>query len=99
HRVGGGQVVVLAGVDDDAGPRVHLPGKPLVDERPDRVDVAEDDAVHAVVQHHVKTLHTCEYRNFRHTKSGGVVGQPDVAAQLARHVIQRGAHQPEVLLS
>ena len=97
HRVGGGQVVVLAGVDDDAGPRVHLPGEPLVDERPHRVDVAEDDAVHAVVQHHVEALEPGQRGDLRHAQAGGVVGQPDVAAELAGHVVQRGAHQPEVL--
>ncbi len=55
-RVGGGQVVVLAGVDDDAGPGVHLAAEPLVDEGADRVDVAEEDAVHRVVEHHVEPL-------------------------------------------
>ena len=45
--VGGGEVVVLAGVDDDAGAGVDLAGEALVDERADRVDVAEEDPVHA----------------------------------------------------
>ena len=45
--IGGRQVVVLAGVDDDAGEGVDHPGEVLVDERALHVDVAEEDAVHA----------------------------------------------------
>ena len=48
----GREVVVLARVDDDAGTRVDEPAKVLVDERPLHVDVAEDDPVHRVVEHH-----------------------------------------------
>ena len=97
-RVGRRQVVVLAGVDDDAGPGVDLPGEPLVDERPARVDVAEDDAVHAVVQHHVQPLEAGQRGDLRHAQAGGVVREPDVTAELAARLVQRRSHQPEVLL-
>ena len=83
-RVGGREVVVLAGVDDDPGPGVHLAGEPLVDEGADRVDVAEEDPVHRVVEHHVEPLEPGQRRDLRHAQPGGVVGQPDVAAQLLR---------------
>ena len=69
-RVGGGEVVVLAGVDDDAGPGVDLPGEPLVDERADRVDVAEQDAVHRVVEHHVEPLQPGQRGDLRHAQPG-----------------------------
>ena len=56
NRVRGGQVVVLAGVDDNAGTRMDLSTKPLIDKCTFRVDVAENDAVHAVVEHHVESF-------------------------------------------
>ena len=97
-RVGGGQVVVLAGVDDDPGAGVHLPAEPLVDEGPDRVDVAEQDPVHRVVEHHVQPLEPGQRGDLRHAQPGGVVGQPDVAAELLAGLVERGPHEPEVLL-
>ena len=97
HRVGGGEIVVLAGVDDDPGAGVHLPGEALVDECAHRVDVAEEDPVHRVVQHHVQPVQPRQRGDLGHAQPGGVVGQPDVAAQLAPDVVQRGPHQPEVL--
>src|SRR5690606_33271183 len=75
-RVGGGEVVVLTGVDDDAGARVDLPGEALVDEGAHRVDVAEEDAVHRVVEHHVEAFETGEGGDLGHAQAGGVVGQP-----------------------
>jgi hypothetical protein len=96
--VGGGEVVVLAGVDDDARPGVHLPAEPLVDEGAHRVDVAEQDPVHRVVEHHVEALEPGQRGDLRHAQPGRVVGQADVAAELARHLVESGPHQPEVLL-
>ena len=96
--VGGGEVVVLAGVDDDAGAGVDLAAEPLVDEGADRVDVAEEDAVHRVVEHHVEPLEPGQRRDLRHAEPGGVVGEPDVAPELATGLVERGAHQAEVLL-
>ena len=80
--VGGGEVVVLAGVDDDAGAGVDLAAEALVDERADRVDVAEEDPVHRVVEHHVEPLEAGQGGDLGHAQAGGVVGQPDVAAEL-----------------
>ena len=97
-RVGGGEVVVLAGVDDDAGAGVDLAAEALVDEGAHRVDVAEEDAVHRVVEHHVEPLEAGQRRDLRHAQAAGVVGQPDVAAELLAGLVERGAHQPEVLL-
>ena len=94
----GGEVVVLAGVDDDARAGVHLAAEPLVDERAHRVDVAEEDAVHAVVQHHVQPLETCQRGDLGHAQAAGVVGQPHVATELPARLVERRAHQPEVLL-
>ena len=96
--VGGGQVVVLAGVDDDAGAGVHLSAEPLVDERAHRVDVAEEDAVHAVVEHHVEPLEARQCGDLGHAQAAGVVGQPYVAPELPARLVERRAHQPEVLL-
>ncbi len=96
--VGGGEVVVLAGVDDDPGARVDLAREPLVDEGPDRVDVAEEDPVHRVVQHHVEPLEPRQCGDLRHAQARGVVGQPDVAADLLARLVEGRPHQPEVLL-
>ena len=79
--VGGGEVVVLAGVDDDAGAGVDLAAEALVDEGADRVDVAEEDPVHRVVQHHVEALEPGQGGDLGHAEAGRVVGEPDVAAR------------------
>ena len=79
--VGGGEVVVLAGVDDDAGAGVDLAAEALVDEGADRVDVAEEDPVHRVVEHHVEPLEPGQGGDLGHAEPGGVVGEPDVAAR------------------
>ena len=96
--VGGREVVVLAGVDDDAGARVEHAGQVLVDERALHVDVAEDDAVHGVVEHHVQALERAHGGDLRHAEAAGVVAQPDIAAQLLAHLVEAGAHEAEVLL-
>ena len=96
--VGGREVVVLAGVDDDPGPGVDLAAEALVDEGADRVDVAEEDPVHRVVEHHVEPLEPGQRRDLGHAQAAGVVGEPDVAAQLARRLVERRSHQAEVLL-
>ncbi len=96
--VGGGEVVVLAGVDDDAGAGVDLAAEALVDERADRVDVAEEDPVHRVVEHHVEPLEAGQGGDLGHAEAGGVVGEPDVAAQLLRRLVEGRPHQAEVLL-
>ena len=96
-RVRGGQVVVLAGVDDDPGAGVHLTGEVLVDEGADRVDVAEEDPVHGVVEHHVQTLQPGEGGDLGHAQAGGVVRETHVAAELLGDLIERFAHDPEVL--
>ena len=96
--VGGGQVVVFAGVDDDAGIGIDHAREKLVDEGALHVDVAEDDAVHRVVEHHVEPLHGAHGGDLRHTQARAVVGQADVAAYSCAHLVKGGAHQPEVLL-
>ena len=96
--VGGGEVVVLAGVDDDPGAGVDLAAEALVDEGADRVDVAEEDPVHRVVEHHVEPLEAGQGRDLGHAQAAGVVGQPDVAAELLRGLVERRPHEPEVLL-
>ena len=97
HSVRGGQVVVLAGVDDDPGPGVHLAGESLVHEGPDRVDVPEQDPVHRVVEHHVQPVQPGQGGDLRHAQPGCVVGQPHVPADLAADLVQSRPHQPEVL--
>src|SRR3954464_4114159 len=77
-RVCSRQVVVLTSVDDDTRARVDLPRESLIDERPYRVDVTEDDPVHAVVEHHVEPLETGKGCNLRHAQPGRIVGQPHV---------------------
>ncbi len=94
----GGQIVVLAGVDDDAGISVDNAGEELVHDGALHVDVAEQNAVQSVVQHDVQTLQSAHGGDLRHAQAGAVVAQPDIAVLLLAHLIQRGAHQTEVLL-
>ena len=96
--VGGGEVVVLAGVDDDAGAGVDEPREVLVDERALHVDVAEDDAVHGIVEHHVEALEGAHGGDLGHAEAAGVVAQADVAAELGADLVEGGAHEAEVLL-
>jgi hypothetical protein len=58
----------------------------------------KDDAVHRVVEHHVQPLHRTHRGDLWHAQARAVVGQPDVAAHLVAHLVQRGAHQAKVLL-
>jgi hypothetical protein len=80
HGVGGGQVVVLAGVDDDAGARDEAPRHVLVDEGAAHVDVAEEDPVHRVVEEHVEALDRRHPRDLGHAEPRRVVRLLDVAA-------------------
>ena len=96
--VGGRQVVVLARVDDDPGDGVDPAGKVLVDERAQRIDVAEDDAVERVVQHHVQPLERSHRGDLGHAEPRAVVHEADVAADLRLDRVEGGAHEAEVLL-
>ena len=93
-----GQVVILTGVDDDAGVAVDDTGEVLIHDGALHVDVAEQDAVQSVVQHDVQTLQSAHGGDLRHAQAGAVVAQPDVAVLLLAHLVQRGAHEAEVLL-
>ncbi len=69
HSVGCGEVVVLARVDDDAGIAVDDAGEILVNEGTLRVDVAEQNAIESVVQHHVQAFECAHSSNFRHAQT------------------------------
>lgn len=62
HRMGGGnsvvggQIVILTGVDDNAGVAVDNTGEVLVYDGALHVDVAEQDAVERIVQHNIQAL-------------------------------------------
>ena len=96
--VGRRQVVVFARVDDDAGRRVDAAREVLVDEGPEGIDVAEDDAVERVVQHHVEPFERAHRRDLGHAEARAVVHEADVTADLRLEAVERRAHQPEVLL-
>ena len=98
HRVGGGQVVVLTGVDDHARIGVDGAGEGLVHQGALHVDVAEQDAVQGVVQHDVQALEGAHGGDLGHAQAGAVVAHADVAAQLLAHLVHGLAHQAEVLL-
>lgn len=105
HRMGGGnsivggQIVILTGVDDNAGVAVDNTGEVLVYDGALHVDVAEQDAVERIVQHNIQALQSAHSGNLRHTQAGAIVAQADVAVLLLAHLVQSGAHQAEVLLS
>ena len=94
----GGQVVILAGVDDHAGITVDDAGEILVDDGALHIDVAEQNAVEGIVEHHIQTLQGAHGSDFGHTEAGAIVAQPDVAALLPAHFIQGFTHQAEVFL-
>ena len=98
HGIGGGEVVVLAGVDDYASKTVDDARKGLVDERSLHVDVAEQDAVQGVVEYHIKTFQRTHGGDLRHVETRAVVAEADVAAHLLAYLIQSLAHDAEVLL-
>ena len=52
----GREVIILAGVEDDAAVADDYAGHVLIDQRSLHVDVSEQDAVDGVVQHNVQTL-------------------------------------------
>ncbi|MNX50423.1 hypothetical protein D3C86_810500 [compost metagenome] len=94
--VGGGEVVVLAGVDDDVGRSADQAREVLVAERPEDVDVPEEDPVHGVVEQHVEPFLGRQRRDLGHAEAGSVVGELDVAAQLFADLVEGFAHQLEV---
>ncbi len=62
------------------------------------IDVAEDDAVERVVQHHVEALERAHRRDLGHAEARAVVHQAHVPADLGLDGVERRAHQAEVLL-
>lgn len=94
----GGQIVILTGVDDNAGIAVDDTGEVLVHDGALHIDVAEQDAVQRVVQHDVQTLQSAHSGDLGHAQAGAVVAQPDIAVLLLAYLVQRRAHQAEVLL-
>ncbi len=97
-RVGCGEVVVLARVDDYAGEAVDYARHILIDQRALHVDVAEQNAVQGVVEHHIQTFECAHYGDLGHAEARAVVAQADVAADLFAYFVQSLAHDAEVLL-
>ena len=93
-----GQVVVLAGVEDDIGITDDNSGEVLVDQCSLHVDISEQDPVDSVIEHDVQTLDRTHGCDLRHTHSGGIVAQTDVSADFFADLIQRFSHDPEVFL-
>ena len=98
HGVGGGQVVVLAGVNHHARIGVDGAGEGLVHQGPLHVDVPEQNAVQRVVEHHVQALERAHGGDFGHTQAGAVVAHADIAAQLLAHLVHGLPHEAEVFL-
>src|SRR5690606_28774705 len=99
HRVGGGEGVVLAGVDDDAGACVDLTREPLVDKGSDRVAVAETDAAHSAAAPHAQSPEGGQGGGLRRAPSASIAAPADVAPQLRARLVQCGPHHPGALLS
>ena len=94
----GGQIVILTGVDNHAGIAVDHAGEILVNDGTLHIDVAEQNAVQRIVQHHIQTLQSAHSGNLRHAQAGAIVAQADVAMLFLAHYVQSGTHQAEVLL-
>ena len=98
YSVGGGEVVVLAGVDDNACIAVYYAAHELVNKRALHIDVAEQDTVESIVEHHVKTLKGTHSGYFGHTETRAIVAKADVAANLFANLVKSFAHDAEVFL-
>ena len=98
ERVGGAQVVVLAGVDDDAEVAVDHARDALVDQPAHDVDVAVEDPVEGVVDHVVEALPRAHRGDLRHAQPRAEARQAHVAAVLLGPLVHRLAHDPEVRL-
>ena len=98
QRVGGAQVVVLAGVDDDAEVAVDRARDALVDQRAEHVDVAVEDPVEGVVDHVVEALHRAHRRELRHAQPRAEARQAHIAPVALGPLIERLAHDAEVRL-
>ena len=87
-RVVGRQVVIFAGVEDNAAVADDDSGEELVYNGSLHVDVAEQNAVQGVVEHDVQTFQS----------TGGVVAQTDVSADIFTDSVQSLSHDAEVFL-
>ena len=56
ERVVGRQIVILTCVDDDTGGSVDAAREKLVDQRASHIDIAKDNAVQRVVEHHIQAF-------------------------------------------
>ena len=97
-RVGGREVIVLAGIDDDARIGIEHPAEVLVHERALHINIAEQNAVHRVVEQHVEPLERADRRDLRHAQTACIIREQDVTAEPLRDLVQRGAHDGEVRL-
>ena len=50
------QIVILACIDNDPSSRVDTAGEELIDKRTFHINIAKDDTVESVVEHHIKPL-------------------------------------------
>ena len=95
----GGQIVVLTGIDDNAGITIDDTREVLVNDGTLHVDVTEQDAVQRVVQHNIQTLQSAHSGDLGHAQTRAVVAQTDVTLLFSANFVQSSTHQAEVLLS
>ncbi len=96
--VRGGEIVVFPGLDLDSGISVDHAAEILVQQGALGVYVAEEDAIHGVVEHQIQPFHGAHGGDLRHAEPGSVIGEADIAFLLFRHFVQSGAHDAEILL-
>src|SRR5207249_3589747 len=94
--IGGRQVVILAGIDDDASGSINASRKKLINKGAFEIDIAKNDAIEGVVEHHIKPLESTHRSNFWHTEARAVVRQADIASNLPTRLIKRIAHQLKI---
>ena len=96
--VSGGKIVILTSVDDNAGKAIDDTAEVLVNQRALHIDVAEQDSVQCIVEHHIQSFQGTHGGNLGHAETGAVVAEADVTTNLFAHFVQRLAHDAEVLL-
>ena len=93
-----GEVVILAGVEDDSAVSDDYTGHELVYQSSLHIDVSEKNSVNSVVQHYVKSFKSSHCSDLRHAHSGGIVAESDISANLFANFVKSFSHDPEVFL-
>src|SRR5204863_8090924 len=55
-RISGCQIIIFTCINDNASSSINSPGEQLIDKCAFHIDIAEDNSIEGIVEHHVETL-------------------------------------------